>query len=130
MNPTFCRTQDIEVEVLVKHDTANSSPIQSRYVFVYNIWIRNFSTEAIQLISRHWKIRNGYGEVKNVDGLGVIGEQPTIGINCQFKYNSYCLLETPTGTMSGHYGVIQLSDNTFFEVKIPEFSLYYPGLSN
>ena len=50
----------------------------NKYVFAYEVEIKNESSQPIQLISRHWIIENSKFEKFEVKGEGVIGEQPTI----------------------------------------------------
>jgi len=52
----------------------------NKYVFAYEVEIKNESSQPIQLISRHWIIENSKFEKFEVKGEGVIGEQPTIAL--------------------------------------------------
>src|SRR5689334_23292186 len=71
-----------------------SDPKIGRYMFGYNIVILNQGDQAVQLLTRYWKIIDGDGEVEEVNGEGVIGQTPTIQPKQAFKYQSYCPLPT------------------------------------
>lgn len=102
-----------------------SDPASSRFVFAYTITIRNVGTVAAQLISRHWIITDGEGEVQEVRGLGVVGAQPLLQPGESFEYTSGCALDTPVGTMRGSYQMTA-EDGTQFEAPISEFTLAMP----
>ena len=95
-------------------------------MFIYHISIRNDGTIPAQLISRHWLITDANGQVQEVEGEGVIGEQPVIPPGGEHRYNSFCVLETPVGCMEGSYQLIA-EDGTAFEAPIPAFTLAVPG---
>ena len=46
---------------------------------MYHVTIHNESEETAQLVSRHWVITDANGQVEEVKGPGVVGEQPTLG---------------------------------------------------
>jgi ApaG protein len=98
---------------------------QNRYAFAYVVKITNTGSVAAQLISRHWVITNSANQVQEVKGLGVVGAQPLINPNGQFKYSSGTVLTTPTGTMHGTYQMVA-EDGTQFEAIIAPFSLAMP----
>jgi len=64
--------------------------------------------------------------VQEVEGEGVIGEQPVIPPDGEHRYNSFCVLETPVGCMEGSYQMVA-EDGTAFEALIPAFTLAVPG---
>ncbi len=103
-----------------------SEPEEDRYVFSYTIQIVNTGTIAAQLISRHWVITDGDGDIQEVRGLGVVGQQPLIQPGEHFEYTSGCALSTPVGTMKGSYQMVA-EDGTQFEAEIPEFLLAVPS---
>lgn len=96
-----------------------------RFVFAYTISIRNTGNVAAQLISRHWIITDGNGNVQEVRGLGVVGNQPLLKPGESFEYTSGCALTTPVGTMRGSYQMTA-EDGTQFEAPIAEFTLAMP----
>ena len=98
---------------------------ESSYCFEYEITIKNESNKKIKLLSRHWNIHNGFGELKEIDGEGVIGQKPTINPGENFIYKSYCPLNTKFGIMEGFYTLSDESGN-LFKIKIPEFPLVLP----
>lgn len=99
-----------------------SAPAQGIYSFAYTITITNSGDVPAQLISRHWVISNASGEVEEVKGLGVVGQQPLLKPGEAFQYSSGCRLRTPTGTMQGSYFCVA-EDGERFEVQVPPFML-------
>ena len=81
--------------------------------------------EPVQLLSRHWIITNGAGEVEEVRGPGVVGQQPLIAPGESFTYTSGCPLTTQFGTMEGTYQMTTASGEAF-DVKIATFTLSEP----
>lgn len=102
-----------------------SDPEQNRYVFSYTITIRNEGTVAAKLLTRHWIITNADGKVQEVQGEGVVGEQPHLKPGDGFRYTSGTVLETPVGSMQGTYHMIA-DDGVEFEAEIPAFTLAIP----
>ncbi|MGE9551000.1 Co2+/Mg2+ efflux protein ApaG [Erwinia amylovora] len=101
---------------------SQSVPEEERYVFAYTITIRNLGRTAVQLLGRYWLITNGNGRETEVQGEGVVGEQPHIQPGSEFQYTSGAVIETPMGTMQGHYEMID-SAGEAFQVEIPVFRL-------
>jgi ApaG protein len=95
-------------------------------MFAYKINIENLTDYAVQLLRRHWYILDSNGMKREVEGEGVIGQQPVIDPGHTHEYVSGCNLKTDMGRMSGTYQMIRLLDNAVFEVQIPEFYLVAP----
>lgn len=119
------RPYDTRVEVETRYIPEQSDPEQQRYVFAYTITIRNQGSIPAKLLSRHWIITNAEGEVQEVRGEGVVGEQPHLNPGDGFRYTSGTVLETPVGSMQGSYQMIA-DDGVEFEAEIPPFSLSMP----
>lgn len=120
---------DVVIEISPKYIAEHSDPEEDRYVFVYYITIRNNGTITAQLISRHWLITDANGQVQEVQGQGVVGQQPTILPNKYHKYNSFYVLSTPVGCMEGSFQMVA-EDGTSFEAPIAPFSLATPRTLN
>jgi|SRR5690554_422082 len=103
-----------------------SLPGAQRFVFRYTIAITNHSDNAVQLISRHWHITDADEQVQEVQGLGVVGEQPVIAPGQTYTYTSGAVLETQTGIMQGSYQMRAIDDGEMFETPIPAFALVPP----
>ncbi len=117
----------IAVRTEVEYRADDSAPEQDRYVFAYTITIANGSDEAAQLRSRHWWVSDGSGDVREVRGSGVVGQQPRIEPGNSFQYASGAVLETPVGAMHGYYEFVS-DDGRRFEVPIPAFTLAVPNM--
>ncbi len=118
---------EIDIAVETQYLPEQSEPDQEKFVFVYQIAIHNKGQEALQLMRRHWLITDGNQQLMEVDGAGVIGQQPRIEPGETYCYSSGILLETPIGSMQGTYDLI--SDNgESFVANIPDFSLTAPGM--
>jgi ApaG protein len=118
----FEMTQGIEVEVKPEYLPAESAPEVPRFVFAYHITITNRGETEVQLMSRHWIITDGKGVVHEVQGPGVVGEQPKLKPGEFHKYSSFCPLPTPTGNMRGSFQMVNHL-GAQFDVKIPLFFL-------
>lgn len=116
-----------EIEILVKPQfVEDESKIDSNYFFFsYKVTILNKGNSPAQLMSRHWIITDGNGQVEEVRGAGVIGQQPKINPGQKFEYESACPLVTSSGSMRGSYQM-SCDDGSTFEVSIPEFFLIAP----
>jgi ApaG protein len=118
-------TDGIRVRVQSHYLSEQSSPRDDRYVFAYTITISNESRATAQLRTRHWIITDGHGEVEEVRGDGVVGEQPKLAPGQSFQYTSGCVLTTPIGTMHGTYRFWR-DDGSYFDADIAPFSLASP----
>ena len=118
-------------EGITVRGSVNFLPEQSRievgkWFWVYHIRIENGSDEAVQLLTRHWRITDGRGMVNFVEGEGVVGEQPLLQPGQSHDYVSGCPLTTPMGSMEGHYTFVRRSGDAF-NVAIPFFPLAAPA---
>lgn len=121
-------TREIEVTVEPFYLAEQSDPDDNRYVWAYRVVISNHSDMTVQLISRYWNITDENGQIDEVSGPGVIGEQPILSPGDTYEYQSGCPLDTPSGVMFGHYQMVSDSGETF-DVAIPAFSLDSPGVT-
>lgn len=115
------------VQVQSVYIEAQSSPEDERYVFAYTVSIRNLGRGSVQLLGRYWLITNAHGRETEVQGEGVVGVQPHIAPGDEYQYTSGAVLETPLGTMQGHYEMIDAEGNPF-SIDIPVFRLAVPAL--
>lgn len=120
--PNAAITRGIAVRVAVSFLAEQSDPSAGRWFWSYHVRVENGSDVAVQLLSRSWKIVDGRGTVHEVQGEGVVGEMPLIASGASFDYVSGCPLDTPTGTMSGSYRIVD-EDGNAFDVEIPRFQL-------
>jgi ApaG protein len=118
-------TRGVRVSVLSEYDPERSRPNNQQWFFLYTITITNESTDTVQLVSRHWIITNGSGQVQEVRGPGVVNQQPVLSPTQSFTYTSGCPLTTPFGTMRGTYQMVT-GDGEQFDVNISEFTLSEP----
>jgi len=115
-------TRGIKVEVDSEFVPERSNPERNVYFYVYHVTISNESQETVKLVSRHWTITNGEGRKEEVQGPGVVGEQPTLAPGESFEYTSFCPLDTPFGMMHGTYQMTT-EDGLEFEAEIAPFTL-------
>lgn len=123
-------THDIEVGVRTRYQEDASSPEFANYVYSYQITISNKGNSTVQLMSREWKITDGLGNTKTVNGPGVVGEQPVLSPGESHTYISGCNFQTTQGAMRGYYNFIRVADSTPFKVRIPQFNLIFPPSLN
>jgi ApaG protein len=117
----------IRVDVESEYLEHQSEPREHRFVFSYTITIRNEGDVAAKLLTRHWVITDANGQVEEVRGEGVVGEQPHLRPGQGFRYSSAAELETPVGSMHGSYQMIA-DDGSRFDAPIPAFRLSIPGM--
>jgi ApaG protein len=114
-----------DIDVATRYLDEQSEPEQDRYVFAYTVRIRNTGKVPARLLGRHWVITDANGNVREVTGEGVVGEQPWLRPGEDFSYTSGAVLETHLGTMHGSYEMIA-DDGTRFDAPIPAFTLSVP----
>ncbi len=119
-------TEGVKVTVTTNYLPDYSSPVQQHYVFAYKITIENKSEFTVKLLRRHWHIHDSTGTVREVEGEGVVGQQPTLEPGESHEYVSGCNLKTGMGKMRGTYLMERLVDGKQFYVTIPEFTLVVP----
>jgi ApaG protein len=119
-------TRGIAVSVEPVYLEANSSPGSSQYFWAYRVTIENQGRETVQLLNRHWMITNARGELTEVKGPGVVGEQPILKPGESYAYTSGAPLNTPSGMMGGSYQMESESGERF-DIEIPTFSLDRPN---
>ena len=113
-------TQDILIEVFPSYVPERSAPDNNQYFYAYKIRITNNSPNACRVIHRHWKIKDGNGKSHDVQGSGVVGEQPMLAPGESFEYTSFCPLHSPYGNMRGKYQMIDEFGERFW-VSVPVF---------
>ena len=123
--PNVATTRRITVRVAVSYLAEQSAPSAGRWFWSYHVRIENDGDRAVQLLSRHWLIRDGRGFEHDVSGEGVVGEMPLIAPGRSFDYVSGCPLDTPAGSMRGSYQMVD-DEGATFEVEIPDFALLSP----
>jgi ApaG protein len=119
-------TKGVKVSVETEYQPSYSSPSQYHYVFTYRITIENQSEFTIQLMRRHWHIHDAGFIVREVEGDGVVGQQPVLEPSQTHQYVSGCNLKSGIGKMVGTYEMERIVDGSKFEVKIPEFIMVAP----
>jgi ApaG protein len=125
MSTSEAVTRGIRVRVASQFSPERSQLSNNQWFFLYTVTIVNEGSETVQLISRHWIITNGLGQVDEVRGPGVIGKQPTLAPGESFEYTSGSPLATPFGLMEGTYRMVT-SDGEEFDAKIAPFTLSEP----
>ncbi len=121
--------QPLEVKVRTEYLESQSQPAADQFAFAYFISIVNHGDRPATLMSRHWIITDANGEHREIEGDGVVGEQPRIEPGKSFSYSSYAVLETSVGTMQGSYQM-QGPDGESFAIPIEPFLLALPGTIN
>jgi ApaG protein len=124
--PYMATTRGIEVSVEPSYLESKSAPEGSQYFWAYRVVIANHSQATVQLLSRHWMITNARGELNEVKGPGVVGEQPVLKPGERFEYTSGAALNTPSGMMGGAYQM-ETASGERFDIEIPTFSLDIPN---
>jgi ApaG protein len=119
-------TNGITVSVQTQYLPMHSNPRAGKLIFGYHIAIENGSLHTVQLLRRRWVIQEASGEIREVEGEGVIGQQPIIPPGESHEYTSFCNLCSEMGKMSGTYLMTRRDNGSLFEVTIPEFQMVAP----
>ncbi len=119
-------TEGIKVCVETEYQPAYSSPSQYHYVFTYKVTIENHSEFTVQLLSRHWFIHDAGFNSREVEGEGVVGQQPVLEPGQKHEYVSGCNLKSGIGKMLGTYLMERVVDGAKVRVNIPAFTMISP----
>jgi ApaG protein len=123
-------SEGVEISVETFYQPDYSNPLNNEFMFAYRITIENHNSFSVQLMHRHWYIFDSNGEMREVEGEGVVGLQPTLQPGEQFQYVSGCNLRTEIGRMQGLYTMENQHTKTVFTVKIPPFDMIVPQKLN
>ncbi len=129
MGRSIATTDGIKVEVTSRYVPERSAPPEDLYFFAYKVKVSNDGREAARLVNRHWIITDADGEVEQVHGPGVVGEQPRLEPGESFEYTSGFPLPTPRGSMRGTYEMWR-DDGRRFKAEIAPFALEMPHTLN
>ncbi len=127
---TTALTSGIMISVNCRYEEKFSNPKSGLFLFSYGIQIENKNPYPIKLLRRYWKITDSNTRQREVEGEGVIGEQPIINPGESYSYRSSCDFNTDMGKMSGYYTIQNRENDLVFNVEIPEFLLMVPYRSN
>ncbi len=120
-------TEGIRVLVRPSFSLPYSEPEDGRFVFTYLVKMENQSDEVAQLLFRHWHIHDSQGEDSELEGEGVLGEQPSLAPGKSHVYESFCVLQSPVGFMEGYYTFVRPNGEKF-RVNVPRFDLRAPWI--
>ncbi|MDQ3079829.1 MAG: Co2+/Mg2+ efflux protein ApaG [Pseudomonadota bacterium] len=123
--PYHAETAGVMVRVAVAYLADQSSPAARRWFWSYHIRIENRREDTVQLLARHWVIKDMTGFVHEVRGEGVVGDTPSIERGASYDYVSGCPLETPAGVMAGTFHMVD-EQGSPFDIEIPAFELATP----
>lgn len=116
-------TSGIKISVETNFEGTFYRNYKMNFAFGYTITIENQSKDAVQLVSRFWKIKDALNKTEIVQGEGVVGKKPVIKPGESHTYSSGCLLTAPFGAMSGYYNMVNFTSTKRFRVSIPSFKL-------
>ena len=123
-------TQGVQITVETFYQPEYSNPVNREFMFAYRITVENRNPFTVQLLRRHWHIFDSHGETREVEGEGVVGQQPVLQPGEQFQYVSGCNLKSEIGKMQGTYEMMNIFTNRPFEVEIPVFEMVAPMKCN
>lgn len=119
-------TDGVKISVETIYQPEYSNPANEHFMFAYRVNIENMTENSVQLLNRHWNIFDSNGTNREVEGEGVVGQQPVIEPGDNHEYVSGCNLKTDMGSMRGSYEMERIVDGLKFRVNIPEFYLIAP----
>ena len=115
-------TKDILVTATPRHESEHKVR-GAKHVFSYRIEITNNGVETVQLLHRHWYITDGIFGEREVEGEGVVGEQPTLEHGESFQYTSWCPVSEEYGSMRGYFTFKELRTGKMLYAEIDAFLL-------
>ena len=118
--------ESIKVSVRPRYLPEQSNEAVAEYTFAYTVEIANHGEEAVQLLARHWIITDGNNSIREIEGEGVVGQQPLIIPGESYEYSSGAILSTKTGTMEGSYKLCS-DAGLSFDAIINPFGLIHPN---
>ena len=119
-------SEGVKISVETFYQPDHSNPQSSEFMFAYRITIENNNSFAVKLLRRHWFIFDSDSTHREVEGEGVIGNQPEINSGEKYQYISGCNLRTELGKMHGTYFMENLNNKKNFYVNIPAFEMTVP----
>ncbi|HLS70302.1 MAG TPA: Co2+/Mg2+ efflux protein ApaG [Chitinophagaceae bacterium] len=122
----FLTTKGVSIHISTSYVRTELLDIVPTHIFSYTIRIENLSNYPIQLLSRYWEIIEANGQIRHVEGEGVIGEQPFLYPGEFFEYTSGVDINSDFAKMGGHYLMENKFNNSYFQVVIPTFHLNNP----
>ncbi len=123
-------TEGVKIIVETFYQPTQSNPLNSEHLFAYRITIENQTIYPVKLISRHWHILDSNGTHREVEGDGVVGQQPVIQPGDSYQYTSAVNLHSEIGKMFGTYLMENLFNKKKLTIAIPEFQLVAPAKLN
>lgn len=123
-------TAGVKVMVESFYQPGHSNPVNSDFLFSYRITIENLTEHPLKLLTRHWHILDSIGTHREVEGEGVVGQQPVIMPGNSYEYTSAASLQSDIGKMYGTYLFANLITKKRVTVTIPEFQLLVPAKMN
>ena len=78
------RTKDVVVRVEPEFLADQSSPAESRFIWAYTVEIDNQGAKDLTVTDRFWQIADSRGQVQEVRGKGVVGENPSLSLAKSF----------------------------------------------
>jgi len=123
-------TEGVKIMVETFYQPSQSNPINSEHLFAYRITIENLTIYPVKLLSRHWHILDSNGTHREVEGDGVVGQQPVIQPGDSYQYTSAANLHSEIGKMYGTYLMENLFNKKKLTITIPEFQLIAPAKMN
>jgi len=112
----------ISVESIYRQDLSNAE--NGIYFFNYRVEIENTNDFDIQLMSRYWYIFDSLNPTREVEGDGVVGEQPILKPGQKHVYVSGCDIHSEIGYMQGFFTFIVMNTLEEFKANIPKFELF------
>jgi ApaG protein len=130
MDMVTATTEGVKVSVETFYQDEYSGLATGEHVFAYRITIENKCPYDIQLLRRQWHIFDSTNDWREVEGEGVVGEQPIIAPGGMHQYISGCSFHSMMGKMFGTFLMIRVDNRQTFHVTIPEFRMVVPFLLN
>lgn len=123
-------SRGIKISIDTFYQPEYSNPLNGEFMFAYKVTIENNNTFPVQLLRRHWFIFDSIGDMREVEGEGVVGVQPMILPAAKYEYISGCNLRSEIGRMNGTYLMENINNKKHFDAIIPAFEMVAPFKMN
>lgn len=120
-------SEPLHVAVTTQYLNEQSHPEEHCFVFGYTFCLHNHSPDALIVMHRHWLITDANGNLREIEGHGILGRFPKLESGSTFEYTSGVVLETPVGTMEGEY-VLHNPNGLAIQIHVAPFRLAKPDV--
>jgi len=114
-----------QIDKLVHYHEPERQPSDAPHAFIYFITIHNQSESTVTLRGRRWVLRHADGHIHVVEGVGIVGKEPTLTPGERYIYNSYHMTHCDCIAQGSFHGID--SSGYRIHLRIPEIEMTIPA---